>query len=382
MSKTRQSRLASKTKTPMRKKALLMIAGRLELEDGTPPPESLRVELACNGQITRQVYSNQNGSFRFDLASRAETISDPSVSEQSTLQMMAGANPRAPGGSGMGNNSVLEQRVFGRFDFNGCEVRMAALPGFSADVINLGTRGELDSPDIGTIVIKRLKGVAGTTVSLKTLSAPRDSVEYYEQAKRILAKKKPDYSKAGKALRKATKLYPEFASAWYLLGRVRLLTNDGKGARKAFSQAIKSDHSFINPYLALTRMELQDERWSEAAALADKIVELNPELAEGQYFQGMANYYQGDLVKARQAFSLLDSRGQIESFPLAILHLGIVHSAQGAIAAAVSEFKRYLRVMPEDQVPEWHRERIAAQLKQWKVQGLIDADVNLSDSRP
>lgn len=57
-----------------------------------------------------------------------------------------------------------------------------------------------------------------STVSVTTLQAPQDTIRCYERAKEAFTRTHLDI--AERELRKATTVYPQFAVAWTLLGRV------------------------------------------------------------------------------------------------------------------------------------------------------------------
>ncbi len=73
-------------------------------------------------------------------------------------------------------------------------------------------------------MLHRTARAEGATVSLKTLTAPKEAKQAYEKALKELGKRKINFSKTSKELEKAVKIYPEFAAAWHVLGEVRLKT--------------------------------------------------------------------------------------------------------------------------------------------------------------
>jgi hypothetical protein len=99
---------------------------------------------------------------------------------------------------------------------------------------------------------------------------------------------------------------------------------------------------------------------------------LNPYVAKGHYLDGLAKYYMGRLDTAEQAFQFLVENGYSRAYPLALLHLGIIHASRGEIEPALGEFRTYLQTMPEEMIPRWHRDRILQQVQQWVARGLVD----------
>jgi hypothetical protein len=352
---------------------VLMLSGSVLLEDNSPPPERVMVELVCDSQVIRQVSSGNQGHFRIEIADRANTnVGDPSVSGQGAYRIgLGGGSQTGPGGDGM-QAGDYHHRLFGKTDFSGCEVRVARSAGYSSDVIRLGVRGSLESPDIGVLTLRPLSDAAGTTVSLTTLSAPEKAREAYESAREALGKRKPDTEKANKKLQEAVEIFPGFAAAWDLLARTRFADRDFEGAQNAFERAVEADEKFLSPYLGLAQIEIERQDWAAAIKLTQKVIELNPKLAQSYYLDGLAHFYQGDLKTAEMSLLIVKEKGYSRAYPMALLHLGIIHTSQGNVPAAVSEFQGYLEFTPAEQIPEWHRDRIQQQVSQWESQGLID----------
>ena len=61
-----------------------------------------------------------------------------------------------------------------------CELR-ANVAGFTSDTIDLFNRRTADNMDVGTIVLHRLAGVEGTSISVTSMMAPKAAKKAYEQ---------------------------------------------------------------------------------------------------------------------------------------------------------------------------------------------------------
>ncbi len=55
-----------------------------------------------------------------------------------------------------------------------CELR-AVMAGFRSDAVNLFNKQLADNPDVGAIVLHRIAGVEGTSVSATSAMAPKDA---------------------------------------------------------------------------------------------------------------------------------------------------------------------------------------------------------------
>src|SRR5258708_4744090 len=94
----------------------VFISGKVLLEGGTAPPGPVAIERVCNGTARKQSYTDNSGSFQFQLDQNlvfqeaSETTANPDMFPSSTQASSQGRD-------------VLKQR------YDGCEIR-AVLPGF------------------------------------------------------------------------------------------------------------------------------------------------------------------------------------------------------------------------------------------------------------
>src|SRR5258706_14114749 len=102
-----------------------------------------------------------------------------------------------------------------------------------------------DNPDMGTIILHRLGNVEGTTISAVSLRAPKDAKKAFDKANDLLKKKK--IPEAQKEFEKAVTAYPEYAAAWYGLGRTLEAQNHADEAHKAYDRSLASDPKNLFP---------------------------------------------------------------------------------------------------------------------------------------
>jgi tetratricopeptide (TPR) repeat protein len=359
----------------------MFLTGLVLQLDGTPPHQPVGVDLACGGQVLLQVFSAENGSFRFEIGGQtAREWADASV------------GPEMTGGRGSPWNSSRDERggtfgasKFKTFNLAGCEVRLSRAQELRSNSISLGSRSSFDSPDIGVIVILREEsalgesaeadgGARGRIVSLNTLKAPAKAQRAYDTALRELSEDPPRNERALKGLKDAVAAFPEFAAAWHLMGETRTRLGDIEAAVEAFRRAIAAEPEWVDPYMGLARLHLYGEEWRDAADVTARVLELTPMLAQACYFNGLANFFLGRMDLAEASLSRLEEMGRVESYPIALFHLGVIHSQRGEIPLAATEFERYLALMPADQFPPGQKERIEAQLAAWERQGLTGSE--------
>jgi len=162
------------------------------------------------------------------------------------------------------------------------------MAGFRSDTVSLTGRRALDNPDVGTIVLHRLSKAEGFTFSATSGMAPKDAKKAYEKGHESLKKEK--FDAAEKELTKATDLYPKYAAAWFELGLANLKQQKLEEAKHAFSQSIAADPKFVSPYGQLARIAIAEKKWDDALNYSDKVVKLNPYIADGQFYSAVANF--------------------------------------------------------------------------------------------
>ncbi len=360
--------------THHRKTAHMMtvtLAGKILLENGQPPQDLIQVEFVCNGRITQQTLTTSDGSFAFDVGGpRNDDWLDPGVGGSNNGALESVVKVADPGGRV--NLDEVPSMGHGQVSLAGCEVRAAPRPGLSSEVIQLRTRSAFDNPEIGIIVLRSLADPGATRVSLSTLRAPKEARKAFEKATRELASEKPNTNKISKELQRALQKYPEFSAAWDMLGRVQMSRGDKKAARESFERAIAEEPKFIEPYLAMAQIAVEESDWEETLKWASRILELDEALSQALMWHGLSSFYLERYGPAEESLSrLYHTAGNDREYPFGLLPLGVIHAMQGEIPDAASEFRLYLDLMPAERVPDAQRKELERQIATWKSQGLV-----------
>jgi len=172
--------------------------------------------------------------------------------------------------------------------YAGCRVS-AVLPGFDSSELTIVDRGVMDHPNIGTITLKREEGSAGSAVSVTTASAPKNAMRAFERVREERLDNKPD--RAERELQKTVDLYPQFAEAWYQLGKIQA-SSKSAAAFSSFSKAVSADAKFALPYEQMARLTAQAGKWSELNDEMNRALELNPRgTLDLWYYKALANYH-------------------------------------------------------------------------------------------
>ena len=347
----------------------IFLSGKVMLDDGTAPAESVTIVRNCHGQRVPETYTDTKGRFSFEVGGNSIAFADASVSGVPNQAGLGGFGPsrgggRAPGGFG-GTGGV----GFDQLDLSGCDLQ-ADLPGYRSDVISLGRRRVFDNPNVGTIILHRLGGVQGHSVSVTTLAAPKKAKKSYEKASKEVRKKSaqsrnPD--KAIKGLEKAVAEYPECAAAWTLLGETKMKMKDPAGARAAFDRALAADPKYLKPYGPLLQLEMQQHRWTEADELSDQILKLNPMLSNVSYFQAIARFNTGRLDAAEASAKSLVASPDAARYPQIHHLLGMIQAKKGNFAQAATAYRSFVAAQPGS--PE--ASKLQRQMTEWEALGVI-----------
>ena len=170
----------------------------------------------------------------------------------------------------------------------GCSVS-AVLPGFDSSQLTIANRDVLAHPNIGTITLKRESRAAGTAVSTTTATAPKSAMKSFEKARSEWLDNKAD--RAQRDLQRAVEIYPQFAEAWYQLGKIQKKVKS-PAAWESFSKAVAADPKFALPYEHMAPMSTQAEKWTEVIHETNRALELNPRgTLDLWYYNALGNYH-------------------------------------------------------------------------------------------
>ncbi len=340
----------------------LILSGKVMLGNGMPPPEPVKIYLDCNGQRRPAGFTSTKGTFSVDLNDRNNiAFADASVGG------VPGRLRQQQGGfGGVGTDLSTRGDGLGRVNLFGCQL-LAELGGYQADPIQLGTRSVFDNPNVGTMVLHRLDGVEGSSISVTSLSAPKKARKAYDKAFKEMQKREPNLQKAKKELETAVGLHSEYATAWNLLGRIRMQQDDREGGRVAFEKAVEADSKFLDPYPVLARLALAEKRWDDGLQLSNLLLRLNPHAWMAHYYSAIANFRLGRMEASKKSVIELKEKSADREFPQSHQILGMIHAQQGLYEQAATSFRDYLMVQPDGPVAS----QIQRQLHEWEVLGVI-----------
>jgi tetratricopeptide (TPR) repeat protein len=332
----------------------IFLSGRVMMEDGTPPPNSLAIQRLCSGSPHTVAYTNSKGQFNFEWGSPSGIVADASESMSPISGMRGGEDTAGFGGTRGGQ---MESSMGGP-SLMGCELLVNA-PGFRSDRLDLSNHRAADNPELGTIILHRMAEVEGTSVSATTLNAPKDARKSWEKGQQLLhaaQKMTPGPKQSGrdaklaeaeKELQKAVELYPKFAAAWLDLGRTRLLQGETAPGKEALLKSLEVDSKLVEPYVELGEQSAREQSWADAAKYMDYALKLDPVDFPRLWFEdAVANYNTQNFERAeknaREALKLPPAR----SDPHANQLLGLILINKHDYAGAGEALRAYVRLAP------------------------------------
>lgn len=318
----------------------IFLSGKVMMDDGTPPPDRVTIQLVCSANPRTVGDTDSKGRFNIDLANRNNLAAFADASQDDVFNNRGSMN-------GMGNTRNMGGLTSGRGGLSslmGCELR-ANLPGFRSDSINLYNRREMDNPEVGTIVLHRMGNVEGLTISATTAMAPKDARKAFENGRNELKKQK--FEKAQEQFQKAVDAYPKFAAAWFELGRTQEHANDLEGARKSYAQALAADARFVSPYEQLAGMAVREQKWQEVADDTSRLLKLNPvDFPLAWFYNSLANYQLQKLDAAEKSAREGLTIDSAHRLPKMNHLLGVILAQKQDFAGAAENMRTYLKLVP------------------------------------
>ena len=316
----------------------IMLNGRVVYDDGTPPNDRVSIERVCNGKARREAYTDSRGYFSFTIDDR-----QPMMMMQDASVGAEGLDPALrPGGM---QTSLIAPDPSGGRNLNGCELR-AVLAGSTSNSIQLTGRRAFDDPNVGTLVLRRMNKVGGSTVSLTSLQAPGNARKAFERGKKELEKQKVDEAKADFV--KAVEIFPAYAEAWAELSDIYLKASDFDNAKMASEKAVAADSRFVRPYFTLIVLAAGKEDWKGAVQMSDKLLSLDSyNYPAGYYYNALANYRLHNLDKAEASLKAAKRLDPNMKLPKIGLLMGTIMIDRNDFAGAVTELRAFLDHVPE-----------------------------------
>ena len=307
----------------------VFISGKVILQGGGPTGR-VAIDRICNGMVRREGYTNNKGNFQFELGRNSI---DRDASQADSDRMVSNRNARVPpsGGSDI------------RYD--DCELR-ASLAGFISTTVPMRVYAGATQVEVGTITLTKTGTADGPTVSVNSMTIPKEAHEAFEKGRKAGTEKQ--YDEAVTQLNKAVAAYPQYAAAWSLLGEIHRLQNQFEPAKAEYAKALAADPKFVSPYFGLATIAVIENKWTDAAQLTDQLIQLNSVAYPMAYFfNAAANLNLGKLDAAELSARKFQQVDKAHTRPDIALLLANILTGKHQYAEAAQLYRDYLAVKPD-----------------------------------
>jgi tetratricopeptide (TPR) repeat protein len=322
----------------------IFVSGRVMLEDGTPPPQSVVIERVCSsGQPHAEGHTDSKGYFSFELGSPNPGVMQDASEEQSGFGGFGGI----PNSSST-MNSTRQSSGYGGMNsdnrFMNCELR-AQMPGYRSQSLSLVNHRAMDNPDVGVILLHRIGESEGTTVSARTLAAPKNARKAFDKGFGALKKQKAD--EAEKEFAKAVQIDSNFAAAWCELGKLQAAKSEFDAAHQSFEASVKADPKFVIPYIELSLLEYRAQKWQALADVSAEAAKLDAfEYPQAYLLNALANYNLKKFDAAEKSAREAERLDTQHRYPKSAHILGVILANRQDYTGAAVEFRNYLKFAP------------------------------------
>src|SRR6185437_8327872 len=223
----------------------LHFTGTVKVEGGALPWDPIPVVVTCNGVAKYRTEADSKGQFTIQ-GSRAgpERVATKSRVNQVTASKLVGCDDQA------------------------------SMPGYKSSTVHIANQEIMNNPDIGTVMLTPDSAAAGSSTSATTASASKDAMKQFDKARSEWQNNNANGAKH--ALEKAVKLDPQFAEAWYQLGKLQEAKGDKPQALESYQKAVAADPKLISPYERIAELNSLDKKWPEVTSATDAALKLNP----------------------------------------------------------------------------------------------------------
>jgi tetratricopeptide (TPR) repeat protein len=312
------------------------------MDDNSELPLNVVIEKTCNGHTSALTYADRKGRFTVSLSGDAAAkYADASYDAHSS------GNPNQPAAV----QAVRKPSLVN------CDLR-ASYPGFLSDYITITSSRAMDNPDLGTFILHKTGNAPPSSISATFLSAPRDALKFYQKGMDDVRKDK--IANAEHEFQKAVDLYPQFASAWYEMGKLRM-THDATAAQKLLQKAISAEPKFVPPYVELSFLAMRAHDWAATIDLTSRALVLDsssfPQLF---YFSAVANANISNFDEAEKKARDAVHMDHDHRFPRALQLLAFLLERKGDLQGAAEQMRGFLATSPSAEDAQVIKTELAA----------------------
>ena len=317
----------------------IFVRGRVVTSDGFPPPSPAAIVSVCGGNSRREAITHADGTFSFLLGDQTSSV------------IQEASNTNRPDDIFSGKSSSMTSNVpsAGSTDFDtrtlrNCELR-AELQDYRSSHLEFPSM-PTGTVDIGVLVLRSLSAKADAMVSVTSLQAPPGARKQFDKGQAQLDKGKLDEAEG--SLRKAVNEYPQYAEAWFVLGKIQNLKKNPTEAHASYEAAMTADPSYPPPYMYLAQAAAQAHQWQDALSLTDRLIALDASrYPMAHYYNAVANYNLDRLATAEVSALRAEGLDKTHAEPRIEILLGMIYTSKQNYSAAAEHYRAYLQLVPD-----------------------------------
>lgn len=317
---------------------IIILHGKVTMEDGTPPPKMVVIEQQCSDQLSGDnvAYTEKNGTFTWKRSF------NPMENRVCTIRGVLG-------GYRSSTYTIPALTIFS--DPN--------LPPLTMTVKGSGSQLDLVAATTEGALFGGAKGVPESV-----------QVPWSRALKAIQQNHLPD---AERQLTAITRQAPKFALGWNTLAVILDRENKPTDAFQDYRRAIEIDPKLTGAYMPLVRLSALIKDWENADQFATALIKLD----------AAAKYPQARMIQATARYQLKNYDGAIESANAALRLDGTQHkmsyaeyliavslSGKKDYAGAEEHLRKYLALLPSTSPEVDSVSRMIASVDKSRVDGL------------
>jgi Tfp pilus assembly protein PilF len=249
----------------------MSFTGKIAVREAPLPWDAIPVVVTCNGAVRYRTEADPKGAFII----QGQVTSSELVTTKADLKQVSASQ------------------------LIGCNIS-ADVPGYRSTTLHIANQDIRDNPDLGTITL-RPDEAASTPVT----SANKEAQKKYDKARAEYLSN--NTNAAEHDLEKATQIDPQFADAWYELGKMQQQKSDNQAALASYLKAVAADAKFVSPYERIAELSALQKKWQDVASATAQSLTLDPAgTPQIWYFDALGNFNNGkaDVAEAGARKSL------------------------------------------------------------------------------
>jgi Tetratricopeptide repeat len=240
--------------------------------------------------------------------------------------------------------------------YEGCSLS-APLAGYHSTSVTITQKNLRDNPYMQNIVLTPDEHAPGTAFSTVGESDSPEALKAFDKAHDDWMHR--NYDGAQQDLNQAVQLSPQFAEAWFMLGRLQLRSN-AAAAEDSFKKAHAADPKYLPPCVLLAGLAMAKKNWAEASQWATTALELDPAgSARLWYYDAQADYHLGRNEAARTSAQNAMAMDPEHEVPNAEELLALTLAAKGDYADAAAHLKNSLNYITSGPSAELIKRQLA-----------------------